>query len=165
MNKPIREYYNNGKIRRKLYRNINDELHRENEPAWIEYYKNGNIKSIDYYINGVSHREDGPAIIGYYENGEVRFKTYFINDKIHKEDGPANIYYNEDGSISDKNYYINGVDLTKEYNDYKNRLSKQMIENENDINKLKIIKIVCIENNDKELLDLVEGKIIAFELS
>ena len=165
MIEPIREYYNNGKIRRERYYNTNNELHRENEPAWIDYFENGNIKSMDYYINGDTHREDGPAVIGYYENGNIRFKSYFVNDKIHREDGPADTYYSEDGLASCKNYYINGVYLTNEYNQYKISLSKQIIEHENDVDKLMAIKIVCKEKNDKELLELVESKITLLKLS
>ena len=38
-----REFYNNGKIRFEKYF-MNNKLHREDEPAFIHYYDNSQIK-------------------------------------------------------------------------------------------------------------------------
>ena len=130
-----------------------------------EYYYNDNVKSKKYYLNDKYHREDGPAHIGYYRNGNIKFEAYYINGKLHKEDGPALIDYRINGKIKNKIYYINNEILTYEHDQYKHNLSKQIIEKEDNINKLMIMRIVCKEKNNKELLDLVESKIIAFELS
>jgi hypothetical protein len=69
----------------------NNRLHRENGPANISYYENGNIEYKGYYCNGSIHRINGPAFIEYYENGNICNEEYFINGKRHREDGPANI--------------------------------------------------------------------------
>ena len=84
--------------------------HREDGPAVIWYYKNGNIESEYYYINGKYHREDGPAIEwadgaeewylndkAHREGGPARTtcngsKEWYINDKLHREDGPAMVF-------------------------------------------------------------------------
>ena len=79
-----------------------------------EYYKNGNTKYEEYHINDNLHREDGPAYVSYYENGDIKYKEYWLNGKPHRENGPAYISYNENGSLRSEYYYINGERLTKE---------------------------------------------------
>lgn len=45
-------------------------------------YKDGNIKYVNYVDkDGNVHREDGPAHISYYENGQVNEESYFRRDK------------------------------------------------------------------------------------
>jgi hypothetical protein len=68
-----------GKLREEWF-NKNNEYHREDGPAVIEYYKNRNIKYEDYYLNGKQHREDGPAGITYYENGNIFYEAYYLNN-------------------------------------------------------------------------------------
>ena len=70
-----------------------------------------------YYIKGTNklHREDGPAIIHYYENGNIEEEYYFINGKSHREDGPADIWYDKNGNIQSEWYYINNKEVTKEH--------------------------------------------------
>jgi hypothetical protein len=63
----------------------NGRLHREDGPARICYYKNGNIKDESYFLNGNYHRENGPARICYYKNGNIKFKHYYLNDKNYIE--------------------------------------------------------------------------------
>jgi antitoxin component YwqK of YwqJK toxin-antitoxin module len=58
---------------------LDDKLHRDDGPAYIEYYENGNIRGKTYFLNGNYHRPDGPAIISYYENGNVDYKSYNLN--------------------------------------------------------------------------------------
>jgi antitoxin component YwqK of YwqJK toxin-antitoxin module len=77
----------------------NSDYHREDGPAHIEYYKNGNIKNEDYFINGINHREDGPAYTVYYENGNIEFKDYYLNGTEHKKYIPSQVDYNEDNSL------------------------------------------------------------------
>lgn len=52
--KPVikKEYYNNGNIMFEEY-TLNGKKHRENEPARIWYYDNGNKESEYYYKNGL----------------------------------------------------------------------------------------------------------------
>lgn len=107
-------YYERGFYEsKKIYYNDNDEVHRVNGPAIIEYYEdntNGNkgIKKEDYYINGKKHRENKPASITYYENNNIEKEEYYINGKKHREDGPASIKYFEfkRNNIHIEMYYI-----------------------------------------------------------
>lgn len=97
-NKPAYlNYYNNRLITEKYYQfNL---LHREDGPAIIKYYSNGKIECEEYYIDGEQHREDGPAEIEYYENGNVKCEHYYINGSYYREDGPDYIEYDKEGKI------------------------------------------------------------------
>lgn len=66
----------------------------------------------EYYINGNLHRENGPARIKYYGNGNILEENYFIKGELHRIDGPAQIKYHSDGTITKKCYYINGKSTT-----------------------------------------------------
>ena len=103
------KYLNTYEEKKILIDNDNDTM--------VEYYDNGNIKSIKYYkdmgntrnsLRWVLHREDGAAKIEYYENGNIDFEGYYINGKEHRDIGASSIYYKKDGSISYKNYCKNG---------------------------------------------------------
>ncbi len=71
------------------------------------YYDNGKLKEKIYFKDGVLHNENRPAWIWYYENGNIESEYYYINDMLHREDGPAMIFYNINGTISNMFYYIN----------------------------------------------------------
>lgn len=51
------------------------------------------------------HREDGPAYIEYYYDGTLFCEFYYYNNQLHRLEGPAKIYYNPDGSIASISYY------------------------------------------------------------
>jgi len=86
-------------------------LHREDGPAYIRYYRDGNIQYEKWYINGVLHREDGPAIIDYYKNGSIKFEQWYWCGLQHRHDytkAAASIYAN--GSCY---YWWYGVECTQ----------------------------------------------------
>ena len=70
-----KEYYNNGNIRKIVYKNDRDQLHREDGPGCIMYNIDGSIEREYYYKNDEPHRLDGPSINNY-TNG---YKAYFID--------------------------------------------------------------------------------------
>ena len=114
------------------------ELHREDGPAKIEYYCNGNIEHEEYYKDGVLHREYGPVQTSYYEmgsnrkqserylirdskgellddiyiyyysNGNVDYESHSKGNKHHRENGPATTQYYENGNKKFEVYYIEG---------------------------------------------------------
>ena len=49
------------------------------KPDGRYYYKNGQVKSEYYRLNGLLHREDGPAVIRYDKNGQIESQSYWIN--------------------------------------------------------------------------------------
>ena len=63
-----------------VYRNSDRKLHREDGPAYIEWYENGSIAEEEYWINDKLHREDGPAFQSWFEDGRELRKEYYIND-------------------------------------------------------------------------------------
>ena len=73
-----KEFYNfsdSGDVLRELYC-LSNNLHREDGPAEIKYYKSGKIRAEEYCLNDkCHHREDGPAVIWYYESGEIEKKN------------------------------------------------------------------------------------------
>ena len=93
---------------------LNEQLHRENGPAVIYYFKNGKIQVEIYLKNDQLHRENGPAKIRYNIIGNIEEKHYYQNGKRHREDGPAIIHYNIIGNIEEKHYYQNGTKIILE---------------------------------------------------
>lgn len=161
------EYNKSGNIKCEQYYNF-DKYHREDGPAIIEYYKNGQVMLESYIVNGKYADGNKPSRIEYDNFGNIECVYYCPKDVFHRIDGPAKIYYitrNGITRILNAFYYINGVDVSNEINGYKNKLTKQMIHKEIYIDSLYAMRIACIENDNKELLDLVESKIITYELS
>ena len=78
MSNPIRQYYDNGKLWRETYR-VNDELHREDGPAYIECYEDGQKLLEMYYLHGEIHRTDGPAIIEWDEDGNITDQFFALS--------------------------------------------------------------------------------------
>lgn len=65
------------KIKSKIYRNIDGEIHRDS-------------------INGNGGIKDQPAIIEYYPGGQLKFKAYYINGKLQRASGvdePTHMQY------------------------------------------------------------------------
>jgi len=115
-----------GLVETNEYRDIDHLIwHREDGPAFIKYYNNGNLAYEEYRINNKRHRLDGPACINYY-NGLVEYEEYRFNDKIHRLDGPACIEYDNNSNITFASYWINGMSYTKE--NYYNELLKLKVQ-------------------------------------
>jgi hypothetical protein len=84
-------------------------FHREDGPAYIYFWENGEKKLEIWYKTGLRHREDGPAVIEYYENGKVKEKQWYIEDAQHRTDGPAWICYDEEENIKTEYYFQNNL--------------------------------------------------------
>lgn len=132
-----------------------------------EYYKNGNIRHVEYSKNCKRHREDGPAEIYYYENGNIHSEHYRINDTLHRENGPALIQYYQNGDINYE-YFLHGarVNLNK-YTDINYENIINLINNCKStfsLLKIKLLINIKIEENKKELLDLIDAKSVMLKL-
>ena len=101
-------YYENGNIKSEEYY-IDGERHREDGPTQISYYSDGLISEVSYFLNGIRHRDQAPAIQTFYNNGKKSSELYYINNRLHREDGPAIAYWYEDGSLNSEEYHINGL--------------------------------------------------------
>lgn len=101
---PQIKYYEHGAARsekrtEKYYLPGTQDLHREDGPASIDYYENGNKMYEGYYLNGLRSREEGPAFIKYRENGEMEYQVYYLNGKQHNATGPAYMEYDDNGNL------------------------------------------------------------------
>jgi len=81
--------------------------HRDDDPAVIQYYTDGNILAKIWYRHGMKHRKDGPAEILYTHRGSESDEKWYKRDKRHREDGPAHITYDSRGTIKYVKFYIN----------------------------------------------------------
>ena len=107
------KYYDNGSIMWEEWRLPNGNLHKEDGPAKIRYYTDGNKESEQWYKNGLYHREDGPSYRRWDVDGSIISEAWEIDGNYHREDGPATVRYNKDGNIG-VNYYISNCFLTEE---------------------------------------------------
>lgn len=67
----------------------------------ITYADYRHIYFIEWYKNGKMHRCDGaPAFIVYFKNGQIRSETWYKDGKKNRPNGaPASIRYFENGQI------------------------------------------------------------------
>ena len=75
------------------------------------YHDNSKISRVYFYKeNRIFHREDGPAIIWYYKNGEIEIKCYYLNGRRYRSDGPTIISYDKNGKIKEERYFLNDIE-------------------------------------------------------
>jgi len=97
-----------------------------------------------YYLDDNMHREDGPASIYYYENGDVSNEYYKINGhEWNRENNPFRISYNKDGSI-EKYYRTNGIERIERIEKVKEMKNEKILKREGFI-KTKTRKIFILE--------------------
>lgn len=90
-----------------------------NGPAYIQYFKNGSICEVLYYVNGNLHRKNGPAHIQYDYKQSIIHEEYHIYGMLHNEHGPAIIKYYKNQTY--KEYFLNGKMFTyKHYTNLQN---------------------------------------------
>ena len=102
------EYYDNGNIKSLIY-SKNGYYHREDGPAYQIWNEDGILIKMIYYFNGNKHREDGPAYQTWYNDGNKKTIVYYLNDTRHNINSPAHIQWFENGNKFIEEYYINGV--------------------------------------------------------
>ena len=95
MSKIDKLYYSSGELWRVTYHNDSGEYHREDNPAFISYHKDGSVECEAYFINDKRHRTDGPAWIGYYRDGSIDYEEYYINDKRATKEQIEEIQFNK----------------------------------------------------------------------
>jgi len=95
------------------YYYCDNELHREDGPAAVWFYKRGTIESQIWCKHGKLHREDGPAHERFYQNGKLSARMWYRHNKLHCIDGPAYVTFFPNGNIAEKAYCLDGVFLTK----------------------------------------------------
>lgn len=76
--------------------------HRENGPAWIDYYPDGTVESESWYVHGYLHNTEGPGHIKYHPNGTVAIIQFWYYSCI-----PEHIPY--------KHFSDEGILIEEEY--------------------------------------------------
>ena len=107
------EFWPNGNIKSRAYRNDDDQRHNEQGPAYQHWYENGKLWMQVYCINGQRHKEDGPAFERWDQNGQLDSQEYYINGQLHNEQGPAYQLWNENGQLCLQEYWIEGNKVTE----------------------------------------------------
>ena len=99
--------YSDGSFRR-VWRDENGELHREDGPAFIQYYTFGPVETEQFFRFDEPHRISGPALIEYYPDGSIEYEAFYLNGEYHRTDGPSEISYHEDGEVHSEWFHIKG---------------------------------------------------------
>ncbi len=137
------EYYESGNIKSQIYKNVDEELHKDDAPAEIYYYDNGNIKFYSWCLNGKKHRIGEISEECFNKDGKNVYKAFYVDGKLHNDNDYAEwkfdhseIYdedYDEENSMEDEyrhsefGWYRNGDLYKKEI--YKNdkKISEKII--------------------------------------
>lgn len=96
---------------RKEWRNELGQFHREDGPAEIICYDDGETLLKAFWLNGFRHRDFGPAQIRYYLDGSIEREAFYVSGISHRESGPTEICYEPDGSIKWEYFSIGGESL------------------------------------------------------
>jgi hypothetical protein len=79
--------------------------------------------------HGRRHREDGPAYIQYFQDGNIDYLSYEKNGKRHRLDGPAEVLNDRNGNTHEERYYIHGKSYTKEeFDEYVKGMNKDQLD-------------------------------------
>lgn len=83
-----------GFVRKAEWR-LNDELHRPDDPALIQYSpKTDRIVAVSWFQHGKPHRENGPAMIGYdEETGRANSFSWYRHGVEHRDNGPSELLF------------------------------------------------------------------------
>lgn len=95
-------------------------------PVRYESVDENSERSVEWRApNGNLHREDGPAVVKYFRNGNLKFKAWSQNDLRHRLDGPAFFCYSRTGNVYSETWWIKGEEIESPYDKYP--LTKEQI--------------------------------------
>jgi hypothetical protein len=78
-------------------------------PFYRIYREDGTLAFRIYRENGLPHREDGPAWVEFFPDEKKNCELYYRRGFVHREDGPASIEYNNKGEVEFVDFYLAGV--------------------------------------------------------
>ncbi len=158
----IQKYHEDGKTLKSKKWYIKGKTDKNSLLKQEEYYINGIIIYKMYYIEGKLHKDfDEPAFINYHKDGKISSQSWYQNGKYYRDnDKPTHIQYNNDESITYQIWYdVNEKIIKKEC--YKNGKiftsnviisyygdeEQEYCENHDEILKLVITKFKFMFNN------------------
>lgn len=99
-------YFEHGGIHTQEW-HLNNDPHRRNGPAYLEYDLGGELTGVRYATFSDLHNEDGPALLCKNADGTTT-AAWFKNGVLHNERGPAIVVYSNVGRVLQTSYYIEG---------------------------------------------------------
>ena len=84
--------------------------HCINGPAAKNWYLDGTISAIGYYIDGKLHNEKSWACRMFHHNGQLEKEEWCLNGKLHREDGPSIQVWDKKGNLISQEWYCNGIE-------------------------------------------------------
>ena len=99
--------YTNGNIQIESYY-WEGKWHRENGPAVCAWHENGNVNMIMYHHHGRKHRVGGPRCQTFDKTGWLIMEDWYVDGKLHRIGGPASIYWDKRNNKYDEYWYVNG---------------------------------------------------------
>lgn len=110
-------HYWNGSIYIEWWK-TDDVTYRAEGPSLIYYDEDGYIERAIWHNNlGDKHRENGPAYIEYYgceDNNKIIYEEWWENGLLNRYNGAAVIEYNTKGDIVEWEHYLEGIFLPAE---------------------------------------------------
>lgn len=95
------------------YFDLEENLHRDNKPAVVEYYPNGRVRRFEFYQRDKLHRQNNAAIEVYSESGRVHLELhYYHHGLLHRDPQSyraAVIYNAEDGYHTRQEFWHMGI--------------------------------------------------------
>ena len=78
-----------------------------------QFYPTGELKSITTYDNEKLHAIDKPAFIVFYKNGDVLREAFYLDGLLHNDQGAADILYDKNGLSIQTLFYDKGKPVDK----------------------------------------------------
>ena len=79
------------------------------------YNKDGyNLHTEKWWSDGLLHREGEPAYEMFYKNGNICVREYRFNGQLHRLGGPARQFFQKDGKLTKREYWIEGAQFYEE---------------------------------------------------
>lgn len=123
--KPEISYHKSTNIVESVTVKRNGKLHNIELPAYIEYYKNGNVRIIAYYLEGemcesfTSLPNGNPAYLEYYKNGNIQYIEYYYGNEMYRP--PITLQDKTIFKPAMISYYKNGNIRYEQFSDYENQ--------------------------------------------
>ena len=93
---------------------LNDQLHRSDGPAYIEWFADGEQKIVEWWQSGALSRAGGPAAVEYHSaDGEsadsVANEQWWVEGRLHRLDGPAFEMTHANGQVVEQQWWQDGL--------------------------------------------------------
>lgn len=106
---PVVKCYEDGSVYTETWYNENNEIHRDDGPAFRKLSNDGFERELIWVVNGIRHRRHGPAYISWHVNDQMEKMIWYCDGNGHREGGPALRQWDDEGEISEEFWYNHGI--------------------------------------------------------